>query len=132
MAHYNLIHVNLQPHAQAHPSPSPKNPPIKKGGKGEGEGTIPLASHTQWREKFLGGGEYISIPLKSKGGMLKIPRIEIVSCMEKLYQQRMLIDPSESQQGIYEEAKKLVVSRYLRKGVVKKFPRPSWVNPKYR
>lgn len=69
--------------------------------------------------------------------MLKIPRAEIISCMEKLYQQRMLIDPNESQQGIYEEAKKLVVSRYLKKeGLVKskgkKFPRPSWVNPKYR
>jgi len=116
MTHYNLIHVNFPSKpAQSNP-PAParaKNLPIKKGGKGEG--TTPLASHTQWKEKFLGEGETISIPLKSKGGMLKIPRIEIVRCMEKLYQRRVLIDPSESQQGIYQEAKKLVISRYLRK-----------------
>lgn len=71
--------------------------------------------------------------------MLKIPRIEIIRCMEKLYQRRVLINPNESQQGIYEEAKKLVVSRHLKKeglykkgGGAKKPPRPSWVNPKYR
>lgn len=52
--------------------------------------------------------------------MLKIPRVEIVKCMEKLYQRRVLANPNESQWGIYEEAKKIVVSRYLKKeGLVK-------------
>jgi hypothetical protein len=123
MAHFDLHHVNfpnqVKPHAPAPSLPNPQNLPIKKGERGEGRS--PLACHNEWKEKFLGEGETISIPLREeKGGMLKIPRQEIVSCMEKLYQSRMLIDPNESQQGIYEEAKCLVISRYLKKeGIVK-------------
>lgn len=114
MAHLNLTQANLPSQKVAFPpTPTPSPSPIKEGGSS-------IACHTEWKEKFLGGGEYISIPLRRQGGgMLKIPRIEIVRCMEKLYQRRVLINPSESQQGIYEEAKRLVISRYLKKeGIV--------------
>lgn len=143
MTKFNLSHANFSAQVKSHPTPtpSPQCPIIKKGERGEGGGVNNITSHNEWKEKFLEEGETISIPLRGcgkGGGMLKIPRIEIISCMEKLYSQRVMINPSESQQGIYEEAKKIIISRYLRKeGLVKKgkggkFPRPSWVNPKYR
>ena len=118
MTHYNLTQVNFPSQAKPFAPPTPSLPIKKEEGNG---GISPLTSHQEWKEKFLGEGETISIPLRREGGgMLKIPRVEIVKCMEKLYQRRVLANPNESQWGIYEEAKKIVVSRYLKKeGLVK-------------
>lgn len=61
MTHYNLIHVNLPSHSQVKPSPaqhrapSPKNLPIKKGGKGEG----PSFSHSMEGKILRGGRDYL-------------------------------------------------------------------------